>query len=120
MGYNPSGRPVGRPKQFYKYELPQGVVKVVSAQCADFRRKELAISEGSLAADVMQLYIKTNQAIIKALEDIEEACRRDFLSDIAENRGYEKSQLCFMFSRKAYYNRKRKAIYDIAKYLLLV
>ena len=35
-----TGRPIGRPKQFYKYELPQGVIKVVRAQCADYDRKD--------------------------------------------------------------------------------
>ena len=48
MGYVSSGRPVGRPRQFYKYELPSGVVKVVRAQCADYARKELCIKEGSV------------------------------------------------------------------------
>ena len=46
MAYVASGRPVGRPRQFYKYELPSGVVKVVRAQCADYSRKELCIRDG--------------------------------------------------------------------------
>ena len=47
MGYVASGKPKGRPKQFYKYELPTGVVKVVRAQCADYERKKIAIGGGS-------------------------------------------------------------------------
>lgn len=120
MGYIPSGRPNGRPRQFYKYELPHGVVKIVSAQCADFMRKELAISEGDLAADILDHYRSVNGAIKQALEDIEDACRDGFLLDIAENRGYDRSQISTLFSRKAYYSRKRKAIYDIAKRLRLI
>ena len=72
MGYVGSGRPVGRPKQFYKYELPHGVIKVVSAQCADYKRKQLAISEGALSQEILDAYIATNAAIDKALDDIEE------------------------------------------------
>lgn len=53
-----TGRPIGRPKQFYKYELPQGVIKVVRAQCADYDRKALAIREGNIAAETLQSYIK--------------------------------------------------------------
>ncbi len=120
MGYIPSGRPSGRPRQFYKYELPHGVVKIVSAQCADFSRKELAIRDGELAEGVFAAYREVNEAIRKALADIEEACREDFLLDIAENRGYDRSRISLFFSRKAYYSRKRKAIYDIAKLLRLI
>lgn len=74
-----TGRPIGRPKQFYKYELPQGVIKVVRAQCADYDRKALAIREGNIAAETLQSYIKTNEAIDKALDEIEEGCRATFL-----------------------------------------
>jgi len=120
MGRVPSGKPKGRPKQFYKYELPTGVVKVVRAQCADYERKELAIESGTLTLDVRNNYIATNEAIRTALQSIEEACRLDFLADIAENRGYDKSQVCWLFSINAYYARKRKVLYDIAKGLCLI
>lgn len=120
MGYLASGRPRGRPKQFNRYELPHGVVKIVSAQCADFSRREKAIREGSLPDEILAAYIQVNDAISKALSDIEEICREGFLQDIAENRGYEKSNLGMIFSSRAYYNRKRKAIYEIAKRLKLI
>lgn len=120
MGYVGMNRPAGRPKQFYKYELPSGVVKVVRAQCADYKRKEIAIKQGGIEEEIMQVYITTNEAIKRALGEIEEPCRDSFLSDIAENRGYDKSQSQWMLSRNAYYARKRKAIYDIAKFLLLI
>lgn len=120
MSYISSGRPVGRPKQFYKYELPSGVVKVVRAQCADYKRKELAISEGGLPSEILKAYSKTNEAIRQALQDIEKDLQEDFLTDIAENRGYDKSQICWVLSHNAYYDRKRKAIYDIARLLLLI
>lgn len=120
MGYTGMNRPAGRPKQFYKYELPGGVVKVVRAQCADFQRKEIAIKQGGIDETILQVYIKTNEAIKKALGEIEEPCREFFLSDIAENRGYDKSQSRWLLSHNSYYARKRKAIYDIAKYLLLI
>lgn len=120
MGYVTSGRPVGRPRQFYKYELPSGVVKVVRAQCADFARKELCIQDGSVSEETLNAYIATNAAIKQALFDIEETVRQHFLNDIAENRGYDKSQSQWCLSHNAYYKRKRKAIYEIAKGLLLI
>ena len=87
MSYVSSGRPVGRPRQFYKYELPSGVVKVVRAQCADYAWKVLCIKEGSVTGATLDSYIATNTAIEQALADIEETCRPHFLLDIAENRG---------------------------------
>ena len=149
MGYISTGRPTGRPKQFQRYEIPRGVVKIVSAQCADFSRKELAIRDGRFSEGTLATYMDVNAAIsskladdqlmivedfsfekphtkdavaaLKALgADIEEVCRESFLLDIAENRGYEKSQIGTLFSRRAYYNRKRKAIYDIARLLRLI
>lgn len=122
MGYVASGRPVGRPRQYYKYEIPSGVVKVVRAQCADYERKRLCIKDrdGSITEETLNSYIATNQAIDMALADIEETCRQHFLNDIAENRGYERSQSQWCLSHNAYYKRKRKAIYDIAKGLRLI
>ncbi len=120
MGYVASGKPKGRPKQFYKYELPTGVVKVVRAQCADYERKKIAIGGGSLSPEVRKAYEETNEAINAALADIEEGCRNEFLVDIAENRGYDRSQINWLLSEMAYYNRKRKAIYEIAKRLYLI
>ena len=120
MGYVASGKPKGRPKQFYKYELPTGVVKVVRAQCADYERKQIAIRSGTLSPEVRKAYEETNGAIIAALADIEEGCRNEFLVDIAENKGWHKSQINWLLSQNAYYNRKWKAVYQIAKGLHLV
>ena len=120
MGYVASGRPKGRPKQFYKYELPTGVVKVVRAQCADYERKTLAIKSGTLTPEVRKAYEETNDAINTALADIEESCREEFLVDIAENRGWHKSRINWLLSQEAYYNRKWLAVYQIAKGLHLV
>ena len=120
MGYVASGKPKGRPKQFYKYELPTGVVKVVRAQCADYERKKIAIGGGSLSPEVRKAYEETNEAINVALADIEEGCRNEFLVDIAENKGWHKSQINWLLSQNAYYNRKWKAVYQIAKGLHLV
>lgn len=110
----------GRPKQFYKHELPTGIVKVVRAQCADYQRKKLALRTGALPLDVLKTYEDTNAAIDDALSGIEEGCRFEFLVDIAENRGYDRSQINWLVSEGAYYNRKRQAIYDIAHRLHLI
>ena len=110
----------GRPRQFYRQEVPKGVVKVVRAQCADYNRKKIAIKSGTLTEEIKRCYEATNEAINDALNDIEEACRGEFLIDIAENRGYYRSQINWMLSEGAYYRRKAKAVYDIAHKLCLI
>lgn len=57
---------------------------------------------------------------IFALADIEEAVRQHFLNDIAENRGYDRSQSQWCLLHNSYYKRKRKAIFEIARGLLLI
>ena len=120
MAYIANGKSRGRPKQFYKYELPTGVVKIVRAQCADYERKTIAMRGGTLPQEVQHLYEETNTAIKNALLDIEEGCRDEFLIDIAENRGYEKSHISYLLSKSAYYHRKAKATYEIARRLYLI
>ena len=110
----------GRPKVFIKHELPEGVVKVVRAQCADYTRKERALKKQELPSEVRETYAATNEAIRNALLGIEEGCRDEFLVDIAENKGYDRSQINWLFSRGSYYNRKWKAVYEIAKALKLL
>ena len=63
MSYTPNGNPRGRPKQFFKYELPSGVVKVVRAQCADYKRKNIALKNCSLSDEVRAVYEETNTVI---------------------------------------------------------
>ena len=41
---------MARPKMFYKYELPQGVIKMVRAICADYERRKLALAAASFRA----------------------------------------------------------------------
>lgn len=120
MGYIAKGTPKGRPKQFYKYELPNGVVKIVRAQCADYERKTIAVRSGTLAPEVLKSYEGTNEAINAALQCVEEGCRNEFLLDIANGRGYDKSQINYMYSKSAYYHRKVKAVYEIARRLYLI
>ena len=64
MGYVASGKPKGRPKQFYKYELPTGVVKVVRAQCADYERKKIAF------ASLIILIPRSRRCIIFAKKEL--------------------------------------------------
>jgi hypothetical protein len=110
----------GRPKQYYKYQLPTGVVKVVQAQCADFERKRIALKNGGISDEVRKAYEEINAIISEALEEVEEACRKDFLKDIAENHGWNKSSINWMLSQGAYYNRKWKVVYEIARKMFLI
>ena len=110
----------GRPKLFVKHTIPHCVVQVVRAHCADYQRKENALKDSNLSPEIRRNYETVNASILESLEEIEEMCRSDFLADIADNRGYEKSRINWLFSKTAYYNRKDKAIYDIAKKLNLV
>lgn len=120
MSYKPTGRPVGRPRIFYADGVPASVAKLVSAFCADLPRRESVISSKDTDERVLRVYRHLDEAIFNSLTDVEESLRGAFLSDIAENRGYGQSLASKVLSYKAYYNRKRQVIYNIARYLDLV
>jgi hypothetical protein len=111
---------MARLKIFDQYKLPKSVVQIVRAQCADYERRENAIRSGDLNAQTEENYRKTNEIIREALFSCEEQLRKDILNDIAACRGYDKSKTALNLSYHAYYRRKTKAIFDIAKKMYLI
>lgn len=96
-----------------RYTLPGSVVDLVESICGDYYRREKTIEAGK-DERVVATCLRINGVIDNALLDIEEGMRRDMLFDIAEGRGYDRSALQLKISKRAYYNRRRKLVYDVA------
>ena len=111
---------MSRQRMYFKYEIPTSVVEIVKAVCSDYDRRERAIKFSNLTGDVLTKYVELNNAIDKALTDVEVGIRRDMLNDIQKRRGYDFSRAALIISKNTYYRRKRKLIYDIAKELALL
>ncbi|MCD8308457.1 MAG: hypothetical protein LUD19_01285 [Clostridia bacterium] len=107
-------------KRYYDYEIPSTVVDIVKTVCADYTRREQAIKYNGVSGETLANYINLNGIIDDALSDIETGIREELLRDIGRRRGYEQSNFCYCISKNAYYRRKRKLIYDIAKGLNLL
>lgn len=112
---------MARPRLYRKWNVPENVVDIVKAVCADYDRRKRAIRASLLTAEVSEEYIRLNNAIDSSLdENIEEALREYILTDIQLNRGYESSPASPYYAKNTYYQRKRKVIHDIAKSLYLI
>jgi hypothetical protein len=101
----------------YKYELPHTVVNLVEAVCADYDRRNVIISADRAPSDMVK---ELNRAVDSGLEVIEECLRRDMCRDIGLHRGYHFSPLSGVMSYVTYYQRKKKAVYQIAVELRLI
>ncbi len=102
------------------HEVPGGVVSIVKAICADYRRRESRIRRGNLSVDTLRIYVALNSVVDKALEDVEVGVRRDILNDLCQKRGYDGSPCGGYMGKNTYYRRKRKLVFDIAKELHLI
>ncbi len=102
-----------------RYTLPGSVVDIVESICADYERRRRTIETGK-DERVVNTCRQMNDVIDRALLDVEEGMRRDMLLDIAEGRGYDRSALQMKISKRAYYNRRRKLVYDVAVGLALM
>lgn len=111
---------MARLKVFDQYRIPKTVVQIVRAHCADYERREYALKNIVLPPETEESYRRTNEIIREALLPCEEQLRKDILNDIADCRGYDKSRTAVTISYHAYYRRKTKAIFDIAKKLNLI
>lgn len=107
-------------KIYPKRDIPDSVADIVKAICADYDRREKDIAKGSIKCETKKLYKYLNGIIDMALEEIEIGIRRSILDDISGKRGYDRSAINYSLSKNAYYRRKRKLIYDIAKSLKLL
>lgn len=111
---------MARQKLYFKYEIPTVVVEIVKSVCVDYDRRERAIKFSNVTGAVLTRYIELNNAVDKALAAIEVGLRKDMLSDINKKRGFQFSAASTLISKNAYYRRRRKLIYDIAKELALL
>lgn len=111
---------MAKQKMYFKYDIPTSVVEMVKAICLDYNRRERAIKYGTITGEVLDKYIMLNASVDKALEEIEVGIRKEILDDIGNKRGFQFSAISQMLSKNAYYRRRRKIIYDIAKELSLL
>ena len=110
---------MARKRMFFDHELPVSVVRLVSAICGDYERREREIARNG-SERVRARCLAYNTVIDSALSDMEVGVRRELVSDIAAWRGYSRSGLKVVLSKNAYYRRRRKLIYDIACGLSLI
>lgn len=111
---------MGRHRENFEWEVPTGVVGIVRAVCADYRRREHMIKFSSIAGDVLEEYIRLNSIVDNAVGSAERGIRYSLLADIANGRGYDNSPASPFLAKNTYYLRKRKIVYDIARSLKLV
>ena len=107
-------------KIYLKWEIPTNIVLIVKSICADYERRAKVIALAKADGAVIEKYKELNDAIDKALEDVEPGIRKSLLKDFVEHLGYDRSGATFILSKNAYYRRKRKMIRDIAHYLNLI
>lgn len=103
-----------------QHQIPHSVVKIVRAFCEDYVRREKSIRDKTVSEDLIESYKNYNQIVKDSLSTIEEGLQKTMLSDIADNRGWFRSEACLIISEGAYYRRKSRCIYEIAKRLNLV
>lgn len=113
-------RDMSREKTYFVPEIPDSVARMVRTICADYERRERAIKYSNITGTVLARYIELNAAIDGALQVIEVGIRDDIFRDIASGRGYTRSCAQCLVSKNAYYRRRRKLIYDIARRLALI
>lgn len=111
---------MARPVVFEKHDMPKAVVIIVKAICADYKRRCCILRNRKTPEEIKERCVEFNKAVEKALTEVEEGIRKDLINDIATNRGYERSEIQYFISKEAYYNRKNKIIWDIAKELRLL
>lgn len=111
---------MSRIKKYYEYDLPRSVVSVTVALCSDYERRAKAIRTCRVDGDVQKCYVQLNEIIDRALLDIEIGLRAQMLADISHGFGYGRSAAKGVIDKNAYYRRRRKLIYDVAKGLSLV
>lgn len=111
---------MARPVVFEKHDMPKAVVVIVKAICADYKRRCYILRSVKTPNEVKDRCLEFNKAVEKAITEVEEGIRKDLINDIATSKGYERSEIQYFISKEAYYNRKNKIIWDIAKELRLL
>lgn len=110
----------GRHRIYDGFDIPSGVVRMVTAICADYERREHEIKYSAAVGKVLCRHVELNTAVEDALRDIEPGLREAMLHDVAQGVGYNRSSVCAVVSKNAYYRRRRKLVHDIAVKLSLL
>ena len=110
-----------RARVYYKHEIPDTVIAIVRALCADYGRRKTILQFGNcFDKEILKKYKELQDGIDTALCGVEEFLRMNILKDIALKKGYDQSQICYCLTKTSYYHRKHKVIYDIAVALKLI
>ena len=103
------------------YELPSTTVRLVAALCGDYNRMKEALKREISDKQRITYFTYTftiYDEIAKATGLV--GCYVDeMIRDIADHKGYDKSELSRVLSRGKYFRGKTKAIYKIAIALFL-
>lgn len=93
---------------------------IVKSLTADYNRRALAILRNELPPRIIMEYRYYNTKIFNAVAEIVgEEVAEDYISDIAESRGYSKNTDIYI-SEKGYYRKKRTCKENIARSLNLI
>lgn len=106
---------MGRHREGFEWDIPHGVVEIVRAVCADYKRREHMIKFSSITGEVLAEYMRLNAIIDEALTSAEAGIRGSLLADIGRGRGYDYSPASPYIAKNTYYSRKRRIIHDIAQ-----
>ena len=111
---------MAREKMYYSWKIPESVVHLVNALCADYERRERAIKHSTITGAVLDRYIELNSVIDSALCEIDQGIRDDLLYDITVGRGYTRSCAQYVVSKNTYYRQRKKFVQEIATKLFLL
>lgn len=111
---------MARTSIFSNIDIPQGVMEIVRAVCADYWRRAREIKDKTKSEEILECYIDLNDKIDRGLADVEQVVRQDFLADIVNHRGWSTSRASIYGTKKWYYKRKKHVIVMIAKNLHLI
>ena len=105
--------------------IPKDVKEQIQSICAGYNRRKRVASQRlsvmtSQPSDELMAFLSYNEKIDNALLFLEEGLRPYILHDIANGVGYWRSMAGPIISRNAYYERKNKAMENIAKELNLM
>ena len=101
-------------------KLPKTVVKVICAVIADTRRRQKALDLNTARPESRDLFVAINNAVDKAMADLEPGLRNIMINDFETGCGYQKSDAMCIIGKNAYYRRKRKVVADVARGLYLI
>lgn len=109
-----------RKRNSERWEVPPGVADMVYGIVKDYNRRVDDLNNSLLSGECKDMYYKLNGAVESSLLMIEDRLRSIYIYDIAHKYGYFRSKAIDYLDHKAYYLRKNKLVYSIAKILNLI